>query len=243
MRWVIWPSSSLAALENLRTDSRESQKFRQGVGGQRGLAWRDPLKARDSGLFSIPFSLCPLRRRGTHFWRTFGVLFGGSFVANPLPPTPFRNFWESGHLRPGMSRNSWGKPKQPMKLQQPWNYDFGMFRFNFLGSQGGNSREMTTSPPRHTGERQQLHSQQPPNYKKSEPTAVKWRVRNSTRSMRFCVVSWLLSFQVPFGILWIPHRLDRMSSGQMGHSHVTNRTCPRGRLRSKSGNVPPNLFT
>ena len=51
-------------------------------------------------------------------------------------------------------------------------------------------------------ERQQLHSQQPPDYNKSEPTAVKWRVRNSTRSMRFCVVSWLLSFQVPFGILW-----------------------------------------
>ena len=102
---------------------------------------------------------------------------------------------------PGV-QSYWGNPKQPMKLQQPWNYDFGMFQFNLLGSQGGNSREMTTSPPRHTGERQQLHSQQPPNYKKSEPTAVKWRVRNSTRSMRFCVVSWLLSFQVPFGILW-----------------------------------------
>ena len=55
---------------------------------------------------------------------------------------------------------------------------------------------------RATMERWQLHSQQPPNYKKSEPTAVKWRVRNSTRGMRFCVVSWLLSFQVPLGILW-----------------------------------------
>ena len=29
-------------------------------------------------------------------------------------------------------------------------------------------------------ERQQLHSQQPPNYNNSEPTAVKWRVRSST---------------------------------------------------------------
>ena len=36
-----------------------------------------------------------------------------------------------------------------MKLQQPRNYDFGMFQFNLLGSQGGNSREMTTSPPGH----------------------------------------------------------------------------------------------
>ena len=67
----------------------------------------------------------------------------------------------------------WGNPKQPMKLQQPRNYDFGMFQFNLLGSQGGNSREMTTSPPGHSGERQQLHSQQPPNYNNSEPTAVK----------------------------------------------------------------------
>ena len=88
-----------------------------------------------------------------------------------------------------------------LKLQQPRNYDFGMFHFNLLGSQGGNSREMTTSPPGHRWEATVLHSQQPPNYKKSEPTAVKWRVRNSTRSLRFCVVSWLLSFQVPFGIL------------------------------------------
>ena len=44
---------------------------------------------------------------------------------------------------------SWGSPKQPMKRQQPRNYDFWMFQFNLLGSQGGNSREMTTSPPGH----------------------------------------------------------------------------------------------
>ena len=49
----------------------------------------------------------------------------------------------------------------------------------------------------------QLHSQQPPNYNKSEPTAVKWQARNSTRSMRFCVVSWLLSFHLPLRILWL----------------------------------------
>ena len=28
---------------------------------------------------------------GTHFWRIFEPLFGGLFVANPLPPIPFRN--------------------------------------------------------------------------------------------------------------------------------------------------------
>ena len=67
------------------------RKFRKGVGGQRGLARRSPSKARDWGLFSVPFFLCPLRRIGTHFWRTFGALFGGLFVANPFPPTPFRN--------------------------------------------------------------------------------------------------------------------------------------------------------
>ena len=65
----------------------------------------------------------------------------------------------------------WGEPKQPMKLQQPRNYDIGMFQFNLLGSQGSNSREMTTSPPGHHWEAtvalttaaklQKVHSQQP----------------------------------------------------------------------------------
>ena len=67
------------------------QKFRKGVGGQRGLARRNPSNPRDSGLFSVPFFLCPLRRRGTHFRRILGALFWGLFVANPLPPTPVRN--------------------------------------------------------------------------------------------------------------------------------------------------------
>ena len=67
-----------------------SQKFRKGVGGQRGLARGNPSYATDSGLLSVPFFLCPPpRRRGTHFWRTFWALFGGLFVANPLPPNPF----------------------------------------------------------------------------------------------------------------------------------------------------------
>ena len=96
-------------------------------------------------------------------------------------------------------------PKQPMKLQQPRNYDFGMFQFNLLGSQGGNSREMTTSPPGHHWEAtvalttaaklQQFRANS------REMTSQKLNNR-CHRSMRFCVVSWLLSFQVPLGIPW-----------------------------------------
>ena len=72
-------------------------------------------------------------------------------------------------------------------------------------------------------ERQKLHSQRPPNYDNCEPTAVKWRLlqnlvttgkcndRETTSQklnnrrlscMKFCVASWLLSFQVPLGSLW-----------------------------------------
>ena len=65
-----------------------NQKFRKGVGGQRGLARGNPLKARDSGLFSVPFLLCPFRRRGTNFWRTFWALFGGFVCRQPPPANP-----------------------------------------------------------------------------------------------------------------------------------------------------------
>ena len=56
--------------------------------------------------------------------------------------------WEE-HSQDYLYVCNWVEPKQPMKLQQPRNYDFGMFQFNRLGSQGGSSREMTTSPPGH----------------------------------------------------------------------------------------------
>ena len=60
-----------------------SQKFREGVGRQRGLARGNPSYATSS-----PCVLCPLRRRGTHFWRTFWALFG--FVCRQPPPAnPF----------------------------------------------------------------------------------------------------------------------------------------------------------
>ena len=62
-------------------------------------------------------------------------------------PPPFENPPRFAALE--FIKIHWGEPKQPMKLQQPRNYDFGMFQFNLSGSQGGNSREMTTSPPGH----------------------------------------------------------------------------------------------
>ena len=89
----------------------------------------------------------------------------------------------------------------------PWNYNsHETTTFGCCNSTSWGPKAVTAVKwrllHRATIERWQVHSQQPPNHKKSEPTAVKWRVRNSTRGMKFCVVSWLLSFQVPLGILW-----------------------------------------
>ena len=102
------------------------QKFRKGVGEQRGLARGNPSKARDSGLFSVPFFLYPLRRMGTHLWRTFWALFGGLFVANPFPPTPFRNLrlfrsslkgMKFGMLRSSCRPHPW---QQMPTMKTPW---------------------------------------------------------------------------------------------------------------------------
>ena len=56
--------------ENKRPENdRSFQKFRKGVGEQRGLVRGDPSYAKDSDLFAVPFFLCnTLRRRGTQFW-------------------------------------------------------------------------------------------------------------------------------------------------------------------------------
>ena len=69
----------------------------------------------------------------------------GQHIKNFDPPT---HLWDNPE-KLFMFIGFWGEPQQPMKLQQPRNYDFWMFQFNLLGSQGGNSREMTTSPPGH----------------------------------------------------------------------------------------------
>ena len=59
-----------------------SQKFRKGVGGQRGLGWGNPSYARYSGLSSVPFFVCPLREGG----HISGELFG-LFLEVCLSPT------------------------------------------------------------------------------------------------------------------------------------------------------------
>ena len=83
-------SADLSGLPNANAESlhfscaiSQSQRFRKGVGGQSGLARGDPSYARNSGLFSVPFFLCPLRRRETHFWRTF---CSKPLTIAPLPP-------------------------------------------------------------------------------------------------------------------------------------------------------------
>ena len=122
-------------------------------------------------------------------------------------------------MRKGPPCHGWRSyPKQPMKLQQPRNYDFGVSQFSLLGSQGGNSREMTTSPPGHHWEAtvalttaaklQQFRANS------REMTSQKLNNR-CHRSMRFCVVSWLLSFQVTLGILWF--RGDRNSERKLSN--------------------------
>ena len=51
------------------------QKFRQGVGGQRGLARGDPSHAKGSDLVLCPFSYSSLRKRGTPFWGSIFAVF------------------------------------------------------------------------------------------------------------------------------------------------------------------------
>ena len=85
----------------------ENQKFRKGVGGQRVLARRNPSKARDLGLFSAPFFLCPLRRMGSH---TSGELFGLS-LGVCLSPTPSRQpLFETSEKSENLSRMARRKP-------------------------------------------------------------------------------------------------------------------------------------
>ena len=56
--------------------SSPNQKFRKGVGGQRGLAQGNPSHTTTSGLVSASFFLCPLMSRRTQFWGTsFAVVW------------------------------------------------------------------------------------------------------------------------------------------------------------------------
>ena len=58
-------------------------------GGSDSVGGARTRNARHSGLFSVPFFLCLLRRRGTYFWRTFlGVCLSPTACRQPLN---FRN--------------------------------------------------------------------------------------------------------------------------------------------------------
>ena len=59
------------------------QRFRKGVGGQKGLARGDPLYARNSGLFPAPFFPCPLKKE----YAILGNYFGRNLV--PVGRQPF----------------------------------------------------------------------------------------------------------------------------------------------------------
>ena len=66
------------------------QRFRKGVGGQRGLARGDPSCARDSDLFSVPFFL----GEGEHNSGDQLLLCLGPVGHQPPPANPFRNLWQ-----------------------------------------------------------------------------------------------------------------------------------------------------
>ena len=62
------------------------RSFEKGLASRGG--WREEVlpMAEIQASFLYPFPYASLvRRTGTHTWRTFGALFGGLFVANPLP--------------------------------------------------------------------------------------------------------------------------------------------------------------
>ena len=110
-----------------------------------------------------------------------------------------------------------------MKLQQPRNYDFRVSQFDPPRSQSGNDHETTTSPPGHhweanvalttTAKLQQLrvNSHEMTTFAEScndREMQRPWNDKLKTAQLRhicvrFCVTLWRLSFQVPFGSLWV----------------------------------------
>ena len=121
------------------------QRFRKGVGGQRGLAWGDHSYAKGSNLFSAQFFFAPL---GGHNSGNFLVLCVWALSgANPLPPTPFRNLWSDQ----SSDHREFEPPefKSSVNLQRKGNSDHGpsflpgktqtMFRVNCQNGDGGGS--------------------------------------------------------------------------------------------------------
>ena len=67
--------------------------FEKGLADRGG--WREEIHPMPEveASFLHPFSYAPPGRRDTHFWTIFWPVLWGLLVANPLPPTPFRNLW------------------------------------------------------------------------------------------------------------------------------------------------------
>ena len=78
---------------------RVLQRFRKGVGGQR--VWHKEIHPTPQAqAFFCTLFLSPLMSRRTQARGTIFAVFWALLVANPLPPTPFRNLWstaEKGH--------------------------------------------------------------------------------------------------------------------------------------------------
>ena len=81
--------------------SRESEVSKKGLAGRGG--WREeilPMSVIQTS-FLCPFSYATLRISGTYFWASICAVFWALLVANPLPPTPFRNLREKGSFARG----------------------------------------------------------------------------------------------------------------------------------------------
>ena len=69
------------------------RSFEKGLAVRGGCRKRNPSYATDWGILSVPFSCAPLGEGAHITGELFGLFWGACLVANPLPPTPFRNLW------------------------------------------------------------------------------------------------------------------------------------------------------
>ena len=137
---------------------------------------------------------------------------------------------------PPRSQSGNDRETRSPKWQRPWNDDFSTWP-----SLRGKS----------------LHSQRPPSHNNCESTAVKWRLlqhrattakcndREATSlklhncckfCVGFCVASWLLSFQVPFGSLWVV-KFD----GEICGGVLVENACDDFPRQKKLENLLPNF--
>ena len=102
------------------------QKFQKGVGGQRGLARRNPSRPEIQASFLYPFSYARLGKWGHDFWRTFGLLWG--FLCHQPPPAnPFSK-------PPSLVNEFFGDSTGATKLDRPHCKEFWEVRGRKSGS-------------------------------------------------------------------------------------------------------------